>query len=452
MYAAHMDTSSAGFLLFNFFIIISTASSKPGFLQLGALLQGPSYETGVEYEKVTFLHFTRNRSGVKSDYNDVTKDFQKLDTNLPLVIILHGFMGSPHARSTKLLIEGYVNKGGSNVVGVNWKDLAKGPWYGGAAERSYDAARQLADWITELVTANVTSWEKIHIVGFSLGAQVAGITSKFIPYGARIGRLTGLDPARPKFDDKPPEDHLDAEDSDFTTIVHTCGGFLAIPEPLGHVDFYPNGGQSPQPPCSEDLLNNILHKFIDSPTPMIAAADRGPTKLFAGLVCSHYMALALWVESLKPGIKFVAKRCPSWKSYLNKTCDDGLSGTGDIVMGENLPRSTRGTYFFKTEAEVPYSLTLNDLISDGIEEYSKILTVQLPDSDRGHGEVEEVTPEVKVMLGTSPEHSHEKDMEHHDDSINRIDSERSASSPSRRTTNSLYISIFILVITALRLK
>lgn len=86
------------------------------------------------------------------------------------------------------------------------------------------------------------------------------------------------------------------------------------------------------------FISGLLHRYVDSPTSVIDPSDRGPTKIFAGLVCSHYMALALWVESLKSDTRFLGKRCSSWNKYLNNTCDDDKTGTSEVEMGENTPR------------------------------------------------------------------------------------------------------------------
>jgi hypothetical protein len=63
----------------------------------------------------------------------------------------------------------------------------------------------------------------------------------------------GLDPAAPGFSVNDTETRLDPTDGDFVDIVHTNSGSLiqggeSMIEPIGHADFYPNGGQQ-QPGC-----------------------------------------------------------------------------------------------------------------------------------------------------------------------------------------------------------
>lgn len=43
--------------------------------------------------------------------------------------------------------------------------------------------------------------------------------------------------------------HLNTNDSYFVDIIHTSAGYLGIKDPIGHADFYPNGGIPPQPGC-----------------------------------------------------------------------------------------------------------------------------------------------------------------------------------------------------------
>ena len=57
----------------------------------------------------------------------------------------------------------------------------------------------------------------------------------------------GLDPAMPWFDLVSEEHRIQSTDADFVDIIHTNSGNLIVgdlsfPDPLGQVDFYPNGG------------------------------------------------------------------------------------------------------------------------------------------------------------------------------------------------------------------
>ena len=79
--------------------------------------------------------------------------------------------------------------------------------------------------------------------------------------------LKGLDPAGPEFYDGDYDNkyRLDSTDADYVDIIHTNGGLLASGHlssltPMGHVDYYPNGG-SRQPGCSIPALSNIESHF-----------------------------------------------------------------------------------------------------------------------------------------------------------------------------------------------
>ena len=77
--------------------------------------------------------------------------------------------------------------------------------------------------------------------------------------------LLGLDPAGPLFEGYDPKVRLDETDADYVDVVHSNGeplivGGFGISEPIGHVDFYPNGGRA-QRGC-QHLLIGGLYDFI----------------------------------------------------------------------------------------------------------------------------------------------------------------------------------------------
>jgi Lipase len=75
---------------------------------------------------------------------------------------------------------------------VNWVNGAKGPNYLRAVANAELVARQVSRLIVEMIAIGASPRD-IHIIGFSLGAQVAGITGAAIQReGFKIGRITGI--------------------------------------------------------------------------------------------------------------------------------------------------------------------------------------------------------------------------------------------------------------------
>lgn len=64
----------------------------------------------------------------------------------------------------------------------------------------------------------------------------------------------GLDPAFPLFEPGSKSERLNAGDADFVDVIHTDGGIFGYPWPLGHADFFPNGGIPLQPGCTQQEL------------------------------------------------------------------------------------------------------------------------------------------------------------------------------------------------------
>lgn len=78
----------------------------------------------------------------------------------------------------------------------------------------------------------------------------------------RIGcRLPGLDPAGPLFESQDPRARLDETDATFVDVIHSNGeqlilGGLGSWQPMGDVDFYPNGGRM-QTGCSNLFVGAV---------------------------------------------------------------------------------------------------------------------------------------------------------------------------------------------------
>ena len=79
--------------------------------------------------------------------------------------------------------------------------------------------------------------------------------------------VSGLDPASPIFRSQfiEPSRKLDTDDADFVDVIHTDGspvwtdGFGLL-KPLGHVDYFPNGGRE-QPGCNDGRASVVVSHF-----------------------------------------------------------------------------------------------------------------------------------------------------------------------------------------------
>lgn len=134
--------------------------------------------------------------------------------------------------------------------------------------------------------------EDFHITGHSLGAHTAGYAGEWLitNISAKLGRITGtlldcvwrhangpqsttiyfhsgMDAAGPYFENTPATVRLDPSDAAFVDGIHTNGDKLrslgwGISEPVGDVDFYPNGGvYQPGCPKSEADPGNLIINF-----------------------------------------------------------------------------------------------------------------------------------------------------------------------------------------------
>ena len=103
-----------------------------------------------------------------------------------------------------------------NVLLVDWSDLAffgqidgwDNFFYDDAARNSIDVGEYLGRCLGALAGQTGVAGPDIHLVGHSLGAHVmgkAGRTFAEAQAGAMVGRITGCDPAGPRFVDGPIE-------------------------------------------------------------------------------------------------------------------------------------------------------------------------------------------------------------------------------------------------------
>ncbi|KAM3869201.1 lipase member H-like [Diretmus argenteus] len=254
--------------------------------------------------------------------------------------VIHGYRptGSPPVwlqNITELLLA----RKDMNVIVVDWNRGAANLNYFKAVDNTRKAGDNLTAFI-EKMQEHGASLSSIHLIGISLGAHISGFIGAKLD--GKIGRITALDPAGPKFTDTPPEDRLDPTDAQFVDVLHTDIDALGFRKPLGHIDFYANGGTD-QPGC--------------------------PRTIFSGksyFKCDHQRSLLLFLDSLNQTCTSRAFPCSSYKDFLDGQCMDcdQFSAAGCPVFGydvtewrETLLRLNQTTAFFDTNKQSPFCNT-----------------------------------------------------------------------------------------------
>ncbi|KAI1305939.1 Inactive pancreatic lipase-related protein 1 [Halotydeus destructor] len=246
--------------------------------------------------------------------------------------VTHGFQesyGHDYVQLMEALLD-YQATTNPVVIFVDWKNGAMfstrerplaeldDTIYGQAAVNTMVVGREVALMTYILSMLKVISKDKVHYIGYDLGAQVMHFAGEWYrhledrnqeytggPRGAgKVGRITGLDPSARHFQGHGTEvklPYLNVQDAEFVDIIHTSSvksngndydmkrNRFGMSILSGHLDVYPNGGQK-QPFCE------------------------GQSK------CSHKRALHYFIASisdkLNSTIDVTAKQAKSYKDYL----------------------------------------------------------------------------------------------------------------------------------------
>lgn len=304
---------------------------------LGATTAAPQDAPRATLDDVRFLLWTKSNSG-NSQYVELKEGDQSslgpFNKANPTVVLVHGFANSgdsgwPVDAKTELLAHGSYN-----VIAVEWSQLAVAPLYPAAVAfvpQVGALTASLLDWLHNTAGMDASG---VQAVGHSLGAHVAGAIGQNLK-SFRLPFITGMDPAGPEFFDEPASNRLDKTDANFVQIIHTNGcnvlnACVGLPDVMGHVDFFPNGGEH-QPGCT------IGGDWMDL--------------LVGG--CSHGKSIKYWIESINGATPFKSHPCQDWASYEGGSCSG--CGQGCLNMGFQVSHSLQGTYYLETNTNKPYA-------------------------------------------------------------------------------------------------
>ncbi|KAM4795631.1 LOW QUALITY PROTEIN: lipase member I [Rhinophrynus dorsalis] len=246
--------------------------------------------------KVQLLLYTPENPTCAKDLNEENSTaFHYLNVTRKTIFITHGYRptGSPPVW-IDAIVEKFLAIQDFNVIVVDWNRGATTVIYHTAAGKTRKVAEILREFI-DYILAQGGSLDNIYMVGVSLGAHISGFVGKM--YNGAIGRITGLDPAGPLFNGKPPEERLHYTDAQFVDVVHSDIDGLGYKENLGHIDFYPNGGTD-QPGCPKTILAGSEY-----------------------FKCDHQRSVFLYMSSLTQ-CNVVTFPCDNYKDYRIGKCID----------------------------------------------------------------------------------------------------------------------------------
>jgi hypothetical protein len=177
----------------------------------------------------------------------------------PTRILTHGFLEDDGADINTATSAELLNYYDFNVIFVDWSEGSRTINYIAASGRVEGVGSVIARQIDFMHLNGLLDFNRLTVVGFSLGAHIAGHTGKNVRRG-RIATILGLDPAGPLFSTRRPDGRLDRGDGTYVEAIHTNGPTvvllgLGIGSTIGHADYFVNGGSS-QSGC---LTNTCSH-------------------------------------------------------------------------------------------------------------------------------------------------------------------------------------------------
>lgn len=244
----------------------------------------------------------------------------QFDAKKKVVILATGWTTTINGSETiDAFAKAYNCRGDINFVAVdaaNYVDTL----YSWSALNTEAIGEAMAKGLVELT--EIVPLENIHLIGHSLGAHIVGSAARKFSYstGKLIPHVTGLDPAKPCFNEGEDLSGLQRGDAEFIDVIHSNPGVLGKREPLGDVDFYP-GGLEPLPPGC------------------------------LSIVCAHERSWQYYLETVYPANEydFMAKRCNS----LTKLRDGKCPGQA-VPMGFAVPHNVKGNYFLEVNGDPPF--------------------------------------------------------------------------------------------------
>ncbi|XP_034128082.1 serine-rich adhesin for platelets isoform X2 [Drosophila guanche] len=270
-----------------------------------------------------YLYTLRNtNTGQQIKATRASIDASNFNPENPTRITIHGWNANYKDGVNRKIASAWFQKGDYNMIAVDWV-RGRSAEYVSSVSAAPGAGKKIAALIDFLVGEYGMSLDTLEVVGFSLGAHVAGHTAKQVKSGD-VGKVVGLDPAMPLISYSNTAKRLSSDDAKYVESIHTAGGTMGFTKPIGKAAFYVNGGKS-QPGCGLDIAGS----------------------------CAHTRAVTYYVEALLWN-NFPTKRCDSYKAANKNACGDKYSS---VLMGATVNIfMAEGIFYVPVNKQSPFGL------------------------------------------------------------------------------------------------
>ena len=262
----------------------------------------------------------------------------------PTKIICHGFLDNVDINDwMNVMKDELLTNSDFNVIIVDWSGGNFAP-YTQATGNTRLVGAQIWDLIKTIMDATKQPAADFHIIGHSLGAHIAGYAGERTP---GLGRITGMDPAGPYFEDTDPAVRLDITDAVFVDNIHSDAKpilqlGLGMKQAIGHADYYPNMGYD-QPGCENGPVTQVLENGIVGGSQEYVA-------------CNHLRSWKFFTESINSQCPFMAYPCNKEDDFADGTCQHctpSTCGRMGFYANQTVP-TTPTKYFLTTGDHAPF--------------------------------------------------------------------------------------------------
>ncbi|ALC45600.1 CG6296, partial [Drosophila busckii] len=278
----------------------------------------------ISLNAVTFYLYTKSNPTIGQVIKPTKEsiDLSNFNAAHPTRFTIHGWNSNYKDGVNTGVRDAWFLQGDYNMIAVDWA-RGRSLEYASSVAGVPATGKKIATLIDFLVNGYSMSLKTLEIVGFSLGAHVAGHSAKQVSSGV-VQKVVGLDPAMPLISYEKPAKRLSSNDAHYVESIQTNGGTLGYTKPIGRAAFYPNGGKT-QPGCTMDVTGS----------------------------CSHTRAVSYYVESLRMD-DFPSMKCKSHEQAHNKDCGNTYSS---VRMGSPLNENMAvGEFYVPVNNAYPYGL------------------------------------------------------------------------------------------------